>query len=113
LIEQLPKMSALLKLASYERLNQRHSGLQKKRRQLPRNLIVALSARFGPVALTMAPKSESADIQVRGGRHNCAASGKNSIMSWRSPEFYSNRVMFGIAFVGSLFALMAVTVRFY
>jgi hypothetical protein len=33
-------------------------------------------------------------------------------MSWRSPEFYSNRVMLGFALISIVIGLMAVAVRF-
>jgi len=33
-------------------------------------------------------------------------------MSWRSPEFYSNRVMLGFALISIGIAVVAVTVRF-
>jgi hypothetical protein len=33
-------------------------------------------------------------------------------MSWRSPEFYSNRVMLGFALISIVIAMMAVAVRF-
>jgi len=33
-------------------------------------------------------------------------------MSWRSPEFYSNRVMLGFALIGIVIEFMAVAVRF-
>jgi hypothetical protein len=34
-------------------------------------------------------------------------------MSWRSPEFYSNRVMLGFGFIGAVIALTAVAARFW
>jgi hypothetical protein len=33
-------------------------------------------------------------------------------MSWRSPEFYSNRVMLGFAAISIVIGLMAVAVQF-
>jgi hypothetical protein len=34
-------------------------------------------------------------------------------MSWRSPEFYSNRIMLGFALISIVIALMAAALRFW
>jgi hypothetical protein len=97
------------------------SAVRPTKQPAPINSIYRASDTFSEAAHARRGAADCGELRQTAGAHgkplNCGGTIRRLIcliqtMSWRSPEFYSNRVMLGFALISIVIGLMAVAVRF-